>query len=363
MTSTQSTTLILLSILTLLISSISSPTLQKPVIGILSTPSDFHNIYNPEEFSYIKGAYAEFLEAADATPIGIPWDLPERDLVRVLNSINGILFTGGDASLWEFDVDANDMLFSNFTKRTAFILKHAISLNDRGIHFPVYGICQGHEVILMGLVGKVNVIDHFVHPGQLDTVEITSEGRSSRMFANMPDHLTEFIKDRRSMFYNHRYGFNSSLHEDHEVVNEFFKVTAKGVDDNGKEFIAAMEAKDYPIYTVQYHPERVLSEWKNRSHFDHPDEAAQAVLVQAMFFVSEARKNTQGFKAVESLERFLLSNHEQVYFNITWPRVHFYDKKSPISYHVNPDWSEYSDGQEYDCHHHDCSFMSVSVEL
>jgi gamma-glutamyl hydrolase len=361
MTSMRINTFILSSILALCVSHIACESLRKPVIGILSTPSDFHNIYDPKEFSYIKGAYAEFIEAADATPIGIPWDLPEGDLLSVLDSINGILLTGGDASLWEFDIQANNIMFSNFTKRTAFILRYAIHLNDKGIHFPVYGICQGHEVIVMGLAERPHVIDHFVHPGQLDTVAITSDGLHSRMFGNMPDHPVDFIKDRRSMFYNHRYGFNSSLHDDNYLINDFFKVTAKAVDDNGKEFIAAMEANDYPIYTVQYHPERVLSEWKNKTHFDHPDEAAQAVLVQAMFLVSEAKKNQQEFVSDEALGRFLLSNHEQVYFNVTWPRVHFYDKKSPISYHVNPAWSDYSDLQDYDCKHHDCSFISMDL--
>jgi len=355
------TILTLLSILTLCISYCASNSLHKPVIGILSTPSDFRNQYDPKEFSYIKGSYAEFLEAADATVVGIPWDLPERDIVSILNSINGILFTGGDASLWEDDIDTEDIMFTNFTSRTAFILRYAIQLNDNGVYFPVYGICQGHEVIVMALAGKPHVIDHFVHPGQLDTVEVTKEGLNSRMFRNMPDRLVEFIKDRRSMFYNHRYGFNSSLLEDNAIIDDFFIVTAKGVDDNGKEFIAAMEAKDYPIYTVQYHPERVLSEWKNKAHFDHPDESAQAVLVQAMFLVAEAKKNQQTFIAEENKERFLLCNHQHVTFNLTWPRVHFYDKKSPISYHINPNWSDYSDGQEYDCKHHDCSFMSLDL--
>lgn len=354
------TTLTLLSIFALCITYCASDSLHKPIIGILSTPSDFRNLYDPKEFSYIKGAYGEFIEAADATAVGIPWDLPERDLISVLDSINGILFTGGDATLWEGDFDTEDLMFSNFTKRTAFILRYAIQLNDKGIYFPVYGICQGHEVIVMGLAGKPHVIDHYVHPGQLDTVEITPEGLTSRMFRNMPDRLVEFIKDKRSMFYNHRYGFNSSL-INNPLINEFFKVTARGVDDNGKEFIAAMEARDYPIYTVQYHPERVLSEWKNKAHFDHPDEAAQAVLIQAMFLVSEAKKNQQSFLAEENKDRFLLCNHEHVEFNITWPKVHFYDKKSPISYHLDPEQSEYSDGQDYDCKHHDCSFISFDL--
>jgi len=352
------TILALLAIFTICVSYCASDSLHKPVIGILSTPSDFRNVYDPKEFSYIKGAYAEFIEAADATAIGIPWDLPERDLIKVLDSINGILFTGGDASLWEAEIDTEDIMFTNFTRRTAFILKYVIQLNDKGIHFPIFGICQGHEVIVMGLAGRPHVIDQtYIHPGQLDTVEITPEGKNSRMFGHMPDRLVEFIKNRRSMFYNHRFGFNSSL-LDNALINEFFTVTAKGVDDNGKEFIAAMEARDYPIYSVQYHPERVLSEWKNKEHFDHPDESAQAVLVQAMFFVSEARKNQQSFLAEESKERFLLCNHEYVAFNLTYPRIHFYDKKSPINYHINEDLSHYSDGQEYDCKHHDCSFIS-----
>jgi len=259
MTIAKPHTFILLAIFTFCISLANCRIGQKPVIGIVSTPSDFHNIYDPEEFSYIKGSYAEFIDAADAIPIAIPWDLPERELISVLDSINGVLFTGGDASLWEYDSSSNELVFTNFTKRAAFILRYAIHLNDKGIYYPVYGICQGHEVITLGIAGKVSPIDHFVHPGQLDYVEITMKGRDSRMFSGMPDHLVEFLKDQKNMYYNHRYGFNMSLLYDHQALNDFFYITAKGTDDNGKEFVAAMEAKEYPIYTVQYHPERVLS--------------------------------------------------------------------------------------------------------
>jgi hypothetical protein len=80
----------------------------------------------------------------------------------------------------------------------------------------------------------------------------------------------------------------------------------------------------------------------NNDHFNHADEAAQAVLVQAQFFVNEAKKNLHVHKFGDEkiFERFLLSSHEHQYFNITWPKVFFYDKKSPISYHVNPDWED-----------------------
>jgi gamma-glutamyl hydrolase len=322
---------------------------SKPVIGILSTPSDFHGIYSPEEYSYIKNSYAEFIEAADATPIAIPWDMHEKDLILLLDSINGVLFTGGDASLWVDDEKIGDVVFTSFTKRAAFIFNYIIHLNDKGIHYPLYGICQGHEIITMAFHQKPHVIDHYKHPGQLDKVEITAAGRSSRMFGNMPDHLAEFIKNEKAQFYNHRYGFNTSLLKDHKHIDDFFTITAVGVDDNGKEFIAGLEAKDYPIYTVQYHPERVLSEWKNKTHFTHPEEAVQAIVVHAMFFVSEAKRNENSFKNDQAIHKFLLANHEHVYMNATWPKTYLYDKKSPISYHVNPDLSEGALLDEYDC--------------
>jgi gamma-glutamyl hydrolase len=317
---------ILLIILAFYVSYCVCEVTEKPVIGIVSTPSDFRNLYDPQEYSYIKGSYAEYIESAGGIPIAIHWDLPERDLIKVLDSVNGILFTGGDADMWEFDRHKNDIVFTNFTQRASFIVAYAIHLNDKGIHFPVYGICQGFEVITMSLAGKPHIIDHFKHPVQHDSVEILET--SSRMYSTLQDHMVASMKEQQSMFYNHRYGFNMSLLSDNSDLDELFIITAKGKDDHGKEFIAGLEAKEYPIFIVQYHPERTLSEWLNKEHFSHPDEVGMAALSQAAFFVSEARKNKQKFLSNEALEYFLLSNHEAEYFNITWPRVYFYDKKS-----------------------------------
>jgi len=337
---------------------------EKPIIGILSTPSDLHEYYSPNDFSYIKNSYAEFIEASGGVPIAIPWDLPERQLINLLNSINGILFTGGDATLWEHDYETQDVVFSNFTKRAIFVLHYVIHLNDKGIYFPFFGICQGFEIATMGIAGTHDIIDHFRHPGQLDTVNLIGAAKESRLWKGMPDHVAAFMRDQRSVFYNHRFGFNLSLLEENPVLNDFFIVTAKGADDNGKEFIAAMESKEYPIYIVQYHPERVLSEWNNKTVFSHPQEAVDAILHQGTFFVNEARKNQQNFTSEVVKNLFVLENHEHVYLNITWPKTFFYDKKSLIVYHVDPEWSDCSDNcdlDQYDCQGHDCEFINIDL--
>jgi len=256
------------------------------------------------------------------------------------------------------------VVFSNFTKRALFILNYVIHLNDKGIHYPLYGICQGHEIITMGVAGNHDVIDYFRHPGQLDVVDILAAGKESRMFSGMDDEVAGFMREERSVFYNHRFGFNMSLLEDNEELNNFFVITARGADDEGKEFIAAMEAKEYPIFTVQYHPERVLSEWKNKTVFNHPEEAVEAILHQANFFVNEARKNQQTFASEKIKQLFSLESHEHVYLNITWPKTFFYDQKSPIVYHVDPTWSSCGDNcdlDQYDCNHQNCDFINMDL--
>ena len=39
-------------------------------------------------------------------------------------------------------------------------------------------------------------------------------------------------------------------------LRRFYNILGTSIDDKGKEYVAAIEAKYYPIYGVQWHPER-----------------------------------------------------------------------------------------------------------
>ena len=59
-----------------------------------------------------------------------------------------------------------------------------------------------------------------------------------------------------------------------EGLNGFWELTAIGhVPDNGTEpmaFIASFEAKNYPIYATQFHPEKPSSSmWQWQNDIDH----------------------------------------------------------------------------------------------
>ena len=72
----------------------------------------------------------------------------------------------------------------------------------------------------------------------------------------------------------------------YESLHNFWDVLATNMDFDGVEFISLMEAKHYPIWVSQYHPEKVSFEWTQRHpNIPHSKEAVRAASHQAEFFV------------------------------------------------------------------------------
>jgi len=47
----------------------------RPIIGILTQPSSWPTMYDPEEYSYIATSYVRYLESAGARVVPIKYDL------------------------------------------------------------------------------------------------------------------------------------------------------------------------------------------------------------------------------------------------------------------------------------------------
>jgi len=52
-------------------------------------------------------------------------------------------------------------------------------------------------------------------------------------------------------------------------LKEFFEILSISLDHNNKEFISAIEAKEYPFYGIQFHPEKNAYEWKSHLDVNH----------------------------------------------------------------------------------------------
>jgi len=74
-----------------------------------------------------------------------------------------------------------------------------------------------------------------------------------------------------------------------------------------------MEAREYPVYAVQFHPERSLFEWDPSEAIDH---SFQTVLIMQQFansFVYEARKSPHRFPSSDDEFDSLIWNDQIIY--------------------------------------------------
>ena len=109
----------------------------------------------------------------------------------------------------------------------------------------------------------------------------------------------------------HKFGFKPDIFETNDHLRAFFDVLSTNTDESGEEFVSTYEAKDYPIYGVMWHPEKVAFEFKTakQTNIPHSANAVKTSQYTANFFVDEARKSSHSFPSAEMEERFLIFQH------------------------------------------------------
>lgn len=231
-------------------------TIQKPIIGVTAyrTPSKW-------SFSFISSAeaYVQALVRAGAIPILIPLGLPEPDLKRMRDVVDGVLFTGGGdidpqlygdtmhPTMYRVDLERDQM--------EIYLVKEVI-----GEKIPFLGICRGMQVINVALGGTLYTDiaaqhedalqhslldeqpwDYLAHPAQIR--------EESRLAKIMECPILEV----------------NSLH--HQAVKEIapgLVPTAHAPDG----IIEAFELPDHPYgLAVQWHPECLMEHGTMRALF------------------------------------------------------------------------------------------------
>jgi gamma-glutamyl hydrolase len=217
-------------------------------------------------------SYVDWFENRGITVVPIPYDTPNID--ELFHMINGLFIPGGDMPY----IMNNPQFISNITK----IFEMSLGNN----YFPIWGTCFGFEMLLF-LVGGFTTLKKYDAHG-FYPMQITEEGHSSRMMRSFSKEYKVYLEKKKSTRQNHAYGisiedFMSNLH-----LRRFYTILATSVDDSGKEYVCAMEAKSFPIYGVQFHPERQ----KTTGAF-------------ADFFISELKKNKHTCVKLPSMSSYL----------------------------------------------------------
>lgn len=269
---------------------------QRPVVGILSQPKKPQTLStedNNENHHYIAASYVKWIESAGAISIPIPYDADELLIREIFSQINGILFPGGDSAL---------------PPGAQILWNLALESNARGEYFPVWGTCLGFEFLIM-LVGgndalQTGFVSHnvslpLIFPTEEDVID--SNGVFSKQSVLYPKKMQYVLATQNITMNNHVNGITPQRFLGNEKLANEFYITSTNVDQNGEPFVSTIESIRYPIYGVQYHPEKNNFEYGLQSGtsipyeaISHTDEAVRLSLHLAHFFGHCLRKSSIG---------------------------------------------------------------------
>jgi len=287
--------------LLLLISLISAQKVVKdiPVIGILSKPleNETHSI-ETNLTQVIDVPYVLYLSGSGARVVQISHKLNDEELREIMNKINGIFFTGGGSDFVWYDENTKQYIWTPFGKAVKRILNIAIEMNDKGVYFPIWGTCLGFQALVFA-ISEDPLIPKFGCDCRAYNAELsfTPEGKSSRLFKQFSTAEMSDFSARGKTYNNHRYYVDYLDFLEHKQLSDFFNILAYSMDKPKTfAFISAIEAKKYPIYGTQFHPE--FNPFSSALRIEGPENIKLAQDF-GNFFVNECRKNANSMSSSE----------------------------------------------------------------
>ena len=185
-------------------------------------------------------------------------------------------------------------------------------MNDAGDFFPGWGTCLGYENLVAYSATKGNqtfgIFD--LHNESL-IIKFTKDPMQTRMWRPFGTTAHEF--EVKNMTYNsHRYGISPETFKSDAGLASFWDVTSESYMPNGTAFVASIEAKEYPFFGTQFHPEKPSQLWIDNPGIDHSWESIQLQEMFSREFVALARLNTHTFGNYTAYQKYDISNFDHI---------------------------------------------------
>eukprot|EP01121_Diplochlamys_sp_Union-15-3_P000097 TRINITY_DN10084_c0_g1_i1.p1 TRINITY_DN10084_c0_g1~~TRINITY_DN10084_c0_g1_i1.p1 ORF type:complete len:316 (-),score=40.60 TRINITY_DN10084_c0_g1_i1:45-992(-) len=287
---------------------------DSPVIGILGESVEdgcvtFKELLHDKRVkengavSCFDAVYVKWIESGGGRVVPLRHNTSKEDLRDLMGQLNGILLTGGELNL-------------SFAEAYVQTAKEILSLatSNHKNYFPLWGTCQGFQLLNILIANNLSVLSSGFDSEDLSlSLNYTSSAINSRLFGSLPTQIREVLGSQAVTYNYHRDGISEVTFYSTPAIYEFFTSLSTNVDRKGKEFISTVEAKEWPIWATQWHPERPQFEFENKGGPAHTYEAIMANQYISAFFINEARKNNNQFKSYSDLESKLIYNYSPLY--------------------------------------------------
>jgi len=270
---------------------------NRPIIGILDQN------YN-DKHTYIAASYVKWIESAGARVVPLfytKWSVETME--NMLKNINGVVFPGGGMSF-----------SGKYLQQLQAIFKYAKNANSNGIHFPLWGTCLGFQELLVLAADDTSILDGPFDSEDLTlALTLTSAANQSNFFKAMPEKLKNIAVKEKVTYNNHVHGITPKHFNNIAKLVDFYNVLSTNEDKIGNRFVSTIEAKKYPFFGTQWHPEKILFEWKAGTEINHSSDSVELNGWVARFFVNECRKNNNHFSDTSAEKKALIYNYKPTY--------------------------------------------------
>jgi len=203
----------------------------------------------------------------------------------ILSQINGVLLPGGGSSLPESVV---------------YLLDKIVEGNRAGNYFPVWGTCLGFEFLVQygATLGNIPSVLESGFDAENMSLPLQISDRDG-LYADPT--VYHIATEHNVTMNNHNQGITPESFQKYTLLTDKWKVTSVNQDQRGRTFVSTMEPLQpakFPMYGVQYHPEKNAFEYATYpgtnipyEAIDHSELGVDFSIYLARFFVNMARKS------------------------------------------------------------------------
>lgn len=241
---------------------------HKLCVGIITIPHSKKTKYGD---THIMKPYVDWFEHRGVRVVPIPYDTTQHEFY--FHQINGLFIPGGETGY----IMRNRTFIDSVTRFLELSFQP-------GEYFPIWGTCFGFQS-LMFMIGGFTKLKEYPSHG-LKPLHITPQGETSKLIQSFSKRYQYYLQHYNSTSNNNEFGISPSDFMDNLHLSRFYNIITTSLDDTGVEYVTGIEGKYYPIYGVQWHPER---------------QRTTAPFID--FFVSELHKNKHKCHSIPYLHR------------------------------------------------------------
>lgn len=281
---------------------------NRPIIGVLSQELDDPILArlpkNHNYTSYIAASYVKWIESGGARAVPVIIGRERSHYEQLFAGLNGLLLPGGSAPL---------VGPGGYAEVGRIFFDLAKQANDRGDFFPIWGTCNGFELLtVMSMQDDTSRLTDCYSEDQASPLHLLPNWRRSKIYGKTPPHILNDLVNSPVTINFHRFCLTPTNFT-RFGLGDFWYSLSLNWDTNGLEYISTIEAKHYPFIGTQFHPEKNVFEWCAKEvNIPHSQEAVNVANYFGRFFVRLARSSLHKFNDREE-EKYLIYNYRPMY--------------------------------------------------